>query len=106
MIMLPDSLGILVYLLSYVGPELLPVVVDRRELDTSKTVGGIFALDVDGESADAFDGGFDDFARLQEALFASDGGSGSRGPEVPSLMTSPGKRVMMEAPYSMVSQME
>ena len=66
MIMLPDSLGILVYLLSYVGPELLPVVVDRRELGTSKTVGRIFALDVDGESADAFDGGFDDFARLQK----------------------------------------
>ena len=105
MIMLPDSLGILVYLLSYVGPELLPVV-DRRELGTSKTVGGIFALDVDGESADAFDGGFDDFARLQEALFASDGGSGSHGPEVPLLITSPGKRVMMEVPYSMVSQME
>lgn len=106
MIMLPDSLGILVYLPSYVGPELLSVVVDRRELRTGKAIGGIFALDVDGESADAFDGGFDDFARLQEALFASNGGSGSHGPEVPLLMTSPGKRVMMEVPYSIVSHME
>lgn len=26
--MLPDGLGILIYLLSYAGPELLPVAVD------------------------------------------------------------------------------